>query len=201
MLTNAITRTSIEGNESEWSNCRFIEPSLRLECMRIFPVFRIAVNCDRNRLDKCSLRNEDILEVMILQCNTIEELSCRPVESLSFLNDSVKIREVQESFGRLISVRIEFGLQFSLNIRCLSEIPDSHSTKMSSCVHTSDVECHEFIDDLIQRHLTEEIVLFQIIAQILLSARFSTFFKLFFFINTALNNGSYECSELLDLLV
>ena len=169
--------------------------------MRIFPVFRIAVNCDRNRLNECSLGNENILEVMILKCNTIEELSCRSVEPLSFLDDSVKIREVQESFGRLISVGIEFCLQFSFNFRCLSEVPDSHSAKMSSCVHTSNIECHEFIDDLIQGHLTEEIVLFQIIAQIFLSAGFSTFFKFFFFINTALNDGSYKCSELLDLFI
>jgi len=110
MLANAITRTSVEGNESEWSDCRFIEPSLRLELMRIFPVFGIAMNGNWNRFDKCSLGDENILEIMILKRNTIEDLSCRSVESLSFLDDSVKIREVQETLGRLIGVSIKFCL-------------------------------------------------------------------------------------------
>lgn len=176
MLTNTVSRSSIEGNEGEGSHTLFIEPSFRHEGMGIFEVFGVSVNCNRYGLNESSLSNGDVLEHVILKGNTVEELASRSVETLGFLDGTVKVGEFKKDILRVISVAIKFVLKFLLDISILSEVPDGHTTEMSSGVHTSNVESHEFTDDFFEGEITKEVVLLQIVDKIFLGRLFTTTF-------------------------
>lgn len=147
MLTDAISGTSVEGDEREGGHALFVEPSFRLEVMGIFEVLRVSVDSDGHGLNEGTLGNRDILEHMVLEGNTVEELTSRSIETLGFLDGTVKVGELEESVLRVIGVVVKFILEFLLDICSLSEIPDGHTAKMTSGVHTSNVESHEFTDD------------------------------------------------------